>query len=104
MDLTEIISRVSVLEEHNKKVDEDIMELKKKQERLDELTLTVSQLAQNMKGMLEQLTKQNDRLAVLEGKPIQNMNLIIKTAITAITSAIAGGFAVWLIQGIAHNM
>ena len=52
MDTAELYAKYCAIEEHVKHIDSEIAQIEKKQENMNELTITVSKLADNMKSML----------------------------------------------------
>lgn len=60
-------------------------------ERFGRIAYSVERLATNMEGMLKEQERQGERLDKLEDKPVENWNLVIKSILTAVGSAIGGG-------------
>ncbi len=73
-------------------------------EQINDIILSVKELALNMARMLEEQKILSGRVKSLEDKPGQTWGTIVQTAITAIVSALAGGIAVWVVQGLALHM
>lgn len=71
---------------------------------INDLVMQVKELALNMNGFAAGQENMIDRLETIEKRPIQTINSIRQTAITAIVSAISGGLAVWVVQGIAQYL
>ena len=69
---------------------------------IQELVLSVRELALNMKNMMEEQRNQGTRLEKLENEPAERWNSAKKTAFTAIVSTLSGGLAVGLIMLIAQ--
>lgn len=69
---------------------------------IQDLTISVKELAMNMKNMIEEQKKQGERIAVLEREPAERWNSMKRTAFTAIVSTIAGALAVAVVQIIAR--
>ncbi len=73
-----------------------------KSERLNKLVLSVQKLAINMESMMKQLSETNERLKVLESVPAESWSTLKKTIFTAIAGTLAGGAAVWFLQGLVN--
>ena len=72
--------------------------------QINDIVMSVKELALNMARMLEEQKILSGRVKSLEDKPGQTWDAIMRTAITAIVSALAGGIAVWAVQGLALHM
>lgn len=59
---------------------------------LNDLVLSVKELAINMGNMLKEQQKLGNRLQKLEEKPAARMDLIVNTIITAIIAGVVGFF------------
>lgn len=71
---------------------------------INDLGMQVKGLALNMNSFAAGQKSMIERLETIEKRPIQTINSIRQTAITAIVSAISGGLAVWVAQGIAQYL
>lgn len=71
---------------------------------MSDLTLAVKELTISMKSSHDTHERIIERLEELEAEPAEKWNTVTKTAVTAIISAIAGAFAIGLVQMIAGNM
>ncbi len=71
---------------------------------INDLVMQVKELALNMNSFATVQKSMIERLEAIEKRPIQTINSIRQTAITAIVSAISGGLAVWVVQGIAQHL
>ena len=69
---------------------------------IQELVLSVKELALNMKNMIAEQEKQGRRLQALENEPAERWNSAKKTAFTTIVSVIAGALATSLIVMLAQ--
>ena len=58
--------------------------------QINELALSVKELAINMEGALKQLTLQNTRLETLEGRAGENWRKVVGTVITGVVGAVVG--------------
>lgn len=58
--------------------------------QVNELTLSVKELAINMDGTLKQLALQSERLQTIEKRDGENWRKIVGTAITVVVSAVLG--------------
>ena len=94
---------VKTLAEHSEKLkvaNHRIYDLEKQQQQIQDLTISVQNLATSVKNMVEVQKVHSDRLAELEDKPAQNWNSMTRTAFTTIISAIAGAAALAFINSI----
>lgn len=67
---------------------------------LQDLAMSTQRLALGMEQMNAKQDNMNERLEKIEEKPAQNWNTMTRTIFTTIVGALAGGLAVWMIQGI----
>ena len=72
--------------------------------QINDIIMSVKELALNMARMLDEQKILSGRVKSLEDKPGQTWGAIVQTAIMAIVSALAGGIAVWVVQGLALHM
>lgn len=68
---------------------------------LNDLVISVKELALNMKNMISEQQRAAERLAKLENEPTERWNSAKKTAFTALISTIAGALATALIAALA---
>ena len=78
--------------------------MEEQQQRIQDLTLSVQELAISVRNMVEVQKEHSDKLAELEARPAQNWNTMTRTAFTTIVSAIAGALALALVNSVAHFM
>ena len=71
---------------------------------LNDLALSVQKLAIGIENLSVKQDSMNERLEEIEQRPAQAWNNMTRTIFTTIISAIAGGLAVWIVQGIAMNV
>lgn len=64
---------------------------------IQELVLSVRELALNMQAMIKEQSAQGERLAKLEAEPAERWNGMKRTLFTSIVSTVGGGLAVGLI-------
>ena len=69
---------------------------------IQELVLSVKELALNMQAMLREQGEQGKRLTKLEAEPAERWNTMTRTIFTSLISTIGGGLAVGLILMIAQ--
>ncbi|MFC2734589.1 MAG: hypothetical protein ACFN2Z_04030 [Oribacterium sp.] len=107
----EIVKNLSGHEHEIKNLGYRIGNLEAVSKQINDLALSVQKLALNMARMLDEqkiLSEEqkiiSGRVRNLEDKPGQTWGAIVQTAITAIVSALAGGIAVWVVQGLALHM
>lgn len=79
-----------------------IADLEAQQKRIQELTISVKELAISVKNMVAEQKAQSDRIEKLESEPGQNWESIKKTVLTTITGTIAGALATGLILLVAQ--
>lgn len=79
-------------------------DLEAQQKCIQELAMSVKELALNMKTMMEEQKKQGDRLQKLENEPAERWNSAKKTAFTTIISVVAGALATGLILMVAQYL
>jgi predicted nuclease with TOPRIM domain len=63
---------------------------------IQQLSTSVSILANNMKSMLEEQQKQNERLHQLESKPAKRWDMVIDKIILLVVAAVVGGVLITL--------
>ena len=68
---------------------------------LQDLAMSTQKLAMGMEQMNAKQDDMSSRLEEIEKKPAQNWNTMTRTVFTTIVGAVAGGIAVWMVQGIA---
>ena len=69
---------------------------------IQELVLSVKELALNMKNMIEVQARQSEDIEKLKAEPAERWNSAKKTAFTTIVSVVAGALATGLILMIAQ--
>jgi allophanate hydrolase subunit 1 len=79
-----------------------VSDLEDQQKEIQELTISVKELAISMKNMMEEQREQGERLQKLEEEPGKNWNSVKQTALTTLTSTIAGALAVGIILLLAY--
>lgn len=88
---------VKFLTEHSEKLkvaNHRIDDLERQQKQIQDLTISVQELAMSVKNMVEVQKAHSDKLAELESKPAQNWNTVTRTVLTTIVGAIAGAAAI----------
>lgn len=104
MDEVEIARTLENHDQHIKSLERRVSNQEDKMNVLTDLTLSVQKLAYSMDTMTQKQDDMNERLLEIEKKPAQNWNTMTRTIFTTIVSAIAGGIAVWIVQGLAMNL
>lgn len=66
--------------------------------QINELTVSVKEMAVNMNNMLKELEKQGDRLEALEKEPAETTKQIKQAIITAIVGTVVGAVVTALIM------
>ena len=88
---TEIIEKIAHLEEKAKSNTKRIDEVEQEVKENRELTMAVKEIATEIKYLREEQSNMNDRLKIIEEKPVKNWNKIITTIIGTVIGALAGG-------------
>ncbi len=88
----ELFERVASLESRCKSNTHRLDTLEENSAVMQEMSLVVRELATEMKNMKEEQREIFSRLGDIEKKPAERLETIIKTALTAIVSAVLGGF------------
>ena len=86
------------LDQRSKSNTKRLDRLEKTTEAVQELATSVKLMAQSLDNMADEQKRQGERLEKLEQQPADRWNTIIKTMLTAVVSALAGGFAAMLIK------
>lgn len=95
---------VRVCTENNVKIkhlEETTSSLSKQISEINNLVLSVNELAINMKTFSDEQKEQGKRLERLENQPLERTELVHRTIINSIVSILAGGLAVILVQTLA---
>lgn len=71
---------------------------------IQDLVLSVKELAMNMKNMIDEQKRAGERLSKLENEPAERWNSAKKTAFTSVISTLSGGAAVGLIMWLAQYL
>lgn len=71
---------------------------------LNDLVISVKELAINMRNMISEQQRAAERLAKLENEPAERWNSAKKTAFTSVVSTVAGALAVGLIMLLAQYL
>lgn len=89
---------------HIKSLEKRMDKQEKKSEVLNDLAMSIQKLAFGMDSMNKKQDSMSIRLEEIEKRPAQAWNTMTRTIFTTIVSAVAGGIAVWIVQGIAMNV
>lgn len=96
--MDDIERTVIELDQRSKSNTKRLDRLEKTTEAVQELSTSVKLMAQSLDNMADEQKRQGERLEKLEQQPADRWNTIIKTMLTAVVSALAGGFAAMLIK------
>lgn len=88
----ELYERIAAVESRCKSNTHRVDTLEENVSVIQEIALSVRELATEMKNMKEEQRDIFSRLSRIEKKPAEHFETIIKTALTAIVSAVLGGF------------
>lgn len=83
---TEFVKR---MEEENRRQNHRLDTMEKSIETFREIVGSVNKLADNMKDMADELANQGKRIEVIEKKPADNWNTIVKSILTNFGATIA---------------
>lgn len=81
-----------------------VADLEAQIKQIQDLVISVHDLANSVRQMVEEQKEHGERLQSLEDAPKESWNQIKKTAIASIVSAVAGALAMGVIQMIALNL
>lgn len=90
MENTDFIEKIAHLEEREKSNTKRIDSVENKVENIYDLTLSVREIATEMKAMREDQNKMNERLKVIEEKPIKDYEETKKQVKDKVVSFITG--------------
>ena len=96
--MDDIERTVIELDQRSKSNTKRLDRLENTTEAVQELATSVKLMAQSLDNMADEQKRQGERLEKLEQQPADRWNTIIKTMLTAVVSALAGGFAAMLIK------
>ena len=96
--MDDIERTVIELDQRSKSNTKRLDRLEKTTEAVQELATSVKLMAQSLDNMADEQKRQGERLEKLEQQPADRWNTIIKTMLTAVVSALAGGLAAMLIK------
>lgn len=65
-------------------------DLEQSQKQIYDLTISVKELAMSVKSMVEEQKEQGERIQKLEEAPVEKWNLLQKTILTGVVSALVG--------------
>lgn len=88
---TEIIEKVAHIEERAKSNTKRLDEVEQEVKENRELTVAVKEIATEMKHLREEQSSMNERLKIIEEKPVKNWDKIVTTIIGTVVGALAGG-------------
>lgn len=88
----ELFERVASVESRCKSNTHRLDSLEENSTVMQQMALAVRELATEMKNMKEEQREIFTRLDEVEKRPIERFETIIKTALTAVVSAVLGGF------------
>ena len=86
----EIAVELKGLQKDVRSLEKRMNEQEKQNDIIQNLVISVKELAINMRQMLDEQKEQGKRLDALEREPTETYNMIKKTVLTAIASGIVG--------------
>lgn len=86
----EIAVELKGLQKDVRSLEKRMNEQEKQNEIIQNLVISVKELAINMRQMLDEQKEQGKRLDALEREPTETYNMIKKTILTAIVSGVVG--------------
>lgn len=99
---TEVAVKLENHEQQIKSLKHRMEEQEEQSKTIQELILSVKELALNMQTMIEVQGKQGDRLAKLEAAPAEQWSSMKRTIFNTLVGAGAGAFATGIIYTIAQ--
>ena len=100
----EVIAELNRIHDEDARQNHRLNDLEQTVKEMNDLILSIQRLTISVESLTKEVTKQGQRLEVIEQRPAQNWNTMTRTIFTTVVSAIAGGIAVWIVQGLAVNM
>lgn len=104
MNNEEIVKKITEHDEKIKVANHRIDDLEEQQKQIQDLTLSVQELAMSVKSMVEVQKTHSEKINELESKPAQNWDTMQRTVLTAIVSAIAGAAVIAFVNAIVPFM
>ena len=104
MNNEEIVKKITEHDEKIKVANHRIDDLEEQQKQIQDLTLSVQELAMSVKNMVEVQKAHSEKISELESKPAQNWDTMQRTVLTAIVSAIAGAAVIAFVNAIVAFM
>ena len=104
MTETEIAVKLENHDQHIKGLERRMADAEERGKILQDLAISTERLALGVENLSKKQDSMNERLKDIEDKPAQNWNTMTRTIFTTVVSAIAGGLAVWIVQGLAVSM
>ena len=101
---TEIAVKLENHDAHIKSLERRMGAAEEQGKVLQDLALSTQKLALCMEQMNAKQDDMNVRLEEIEKAPAQNWNTMTRTIFTTVVSAIAGGLAVWIVQGVSMSV
>lgn len=102
MNETDIAVKLENHDQQIKSLKHRMDEQEEQSKTIQDLVLSVKELALNMQSMIEVQGKQGDRLAKLEAAPAEQWSSMKRTALNTIVGAGAGAFATGIFYTIAQ--
>lgn len=102
MNETDIAVKLENHEQQIKSLKHRMEEQEEQSKTIQELVLSVKELALNMQNMIEVQQKQGEKLAKLESEPAERWNTAKRTAFTSMISAVSTAFAMGAIYMISQ--
>lgn len=90
-----------ILENHTVRLgnlEEQLKQLQTISESIQNLTISVNQMATNMEHMIDEQKNQGEKIQNLEDEPANNWKSVKATAITSVVSAIVGAFIAFFMR------
>lgn len=100
----EFVVELNRIHDEDARQNHRLNELENTVKQLQDIIMSIQRLTLSVESLTKEVAKQGERLEVIEQRPAQNWNTMTRTIFTTVVSAIAGGIAVWIVQGLAMNM
>ena len=101
---TDIAVKLENHDQHIKSLERRMEAAEERAKILHDLAMSTQKLALGMEQMNAKQDDMNERLEEIEKVPAQNWSTMTRTIFTTVVSAIAGGLAVWIVQGVSMSV
>lgn len=103
-DINKILIKQENHEGRIERLEHRVKETESKQKEIQDLTISVHSLAQNVERMVEEQKSQREKIEKLEDEPGEKWNTMQKTVLTSVVSTISGALITAIIALIYLSM